>query len=379
MFGRYKNFILALSVLIGTIVGAGIFGIPYVIAKSGIIPGLFYFIVLGMAVALILLLFGEVILRTKEKHRLIGYAQKYLGGWGKNLITLAVIVGVTGALLAYLIIGGEFLSILLSFADISSFHSSLIFWAVLSYFVFRGLKLIAPTEIFTNLLFFLVIFIILFFSFSKVEVSNISLFNSPEAFLPYGVILFALAGWLAIPEALEVLRKPGEKKQIKKVIILAMVLIVLFYILFALSIVGVTGQNTSSDALSGLVPFLGKEIIFWGALAGLITLADSFLVVALSFKNTFIYDLGLSRMAAFAIASGLPLILFLLGFRSFIHVIGFVGIVIGTIEGIVIILMFKKAKKMGDREPEYSLKIPSVLLYCLIAIFILGAISQFIF
>ena len=38
-----KNFLFALSTLIGTIVGAGVFGIPYVIAKSGIVPGFFYF------------------------------------------------------------------------------------------------------------------------------------------------------------------------------------------------------------------------------------------------------------------------------------------------------------------------------------------------
>ena len=39
------NLLKALSILLGTVIGAGIFGIPYVIEKSGIIPGFFYFLI----------------------------------------------------------------------------------------------------------------------------------------------------------------------------------------------------------------------------------------------------------------------------------------------------------------------------------------------
>lgn len=377
MFGRYKNFLLALSVLIGVIVGAGIFGIPYVVAQSGIAPALFYFLILGAAIILIHLFFGEVVLRTKEKHRLIGYAQKYLGKWGKVFVGISVIVGLSGALLAYLILGGQFLTIIFSsLFDISSFHFSLIFWLALSYFVFRGIKLIAPTEVLTNLFFFLAVFAIFFFCLPKIDSSNFVIFNLPNVFLPFGVILFSLLGLSAIPEALEVLKTSEEKKGLLRITISATCLAVLLYIFFALGIVGVTGPNTSPDALSGLVPYLGKGIVFWGALAGLITLADSFLILGLSLRNSFIYDFGLPRHLSFSIAMGLPLVLFLAGFRSFIAVIGIVGVIIGMIEGSVIVLLFKKTKELGDREPEYSLKVPSILLYCLILLFVLGALSK---
>jgi len=372
-----KNFLFALSILIGTIVGAGVFGIPYVIAKSGIAPGFFYFFILGGAVLLIHLFFGEIVLRTKGKQRLIGYSQKYLGKWGKLLITIAVILGVSGALLAYLILAGDFLEILFSpYTNLTSFYFSLIFGVVLSYFIFRGIKLIAPTELFTNLLFFLAIFIIFSFCLPKINFSNLSLFNLPNIFLPYGVILFSLIGWSAIPEIVEILKTAEEKKSLKKIIISGIVIVIVFYILFAAGIIGITGEKTSTDTLSGLIPFLGGKIIFFGVLAGLITLADSFLILGLYLRNTFIYDLKISKNLAFLIACGLPLILFLIGFRSFIGTIGFVGTILGAIEGIIIVLIFKKAKTMSDRQPEYSLKIPSILLYFLIAIFILGAVSQ---
>jgi len=373
-----KNFLFALAILIGTIIGAGIFGLPYVIERSGVIPGFFYFLVLGGAVLLIHLFFGETILRTKEKCRLPGFSQKYLGKSGKNLVMISVVIGVTGALLAYLILGGEFLKILFSPAlNLSEIQFTLIFWVVLSFFIFRGIKLIAPAEFVTNILFFLVIIIILGFCLPKFDISNISILNPPNIFLPFGVILFSLIGWSAIPEMVDFLKSPIERKNIKKIIVSAIVIVVLFYVLFVTSVIGVAGENVSQDTLSGLIPFLGQKIIFFIALAAIITLADSFLVLGLYLRNTFIYDLKFPKIISTITACGLPLLLFLIGFRSFIGTVSFVGTIVGVIEGIIIILIFKKAKELGDREPEYSLKIPIVLLYGLMLLLVFGAISQF--
>jgi len=372
-----KSFFLALATLLGTVVGAGIFGIPYVVSKSGTIPSFFYFLIIGGAVLLIHLFFGEIILRTKGKPRLVGIAQRYLGEQGKVLITLSVLVGTVGALLAYLILAGDFLKILLSpLLNLSSLHFTLLFGLTLAFLVFRGIKLIAPAEIFTNFLFLLVIFVIFWFCLPKFNPQNLINFNLSNVFLPYGIILFSLVGWSAIPEIKEIFKNSGEKRKIKSVIIWTTVIAATLYLLFALMVVGVTGEGTSFDALSGLIPFLGEKIIFFGALAGLITIADSFLVLSLYLRNTFIYDFKFSKNLAFLISLGLPLILFLIGFRSFIATIGFVGTVVGVIEGVAIILIFKKAKVLGDRKPEYSLKIPSILLYFLMLILVLGAISQ---
>jgi tyrosine-specific transport protein len=372
-----KKFLLALAILIGTIVGAGIFGIPYTIAKSGIGPGFFYFLILGVLVLFLHLFFGEIVLRTKEKYRFIGYAEKYLGNFGKILITISTIFGITGTLLAYLILGGEFLKIIFSplFA-LSAFYFSLIFWLILTYFIFKGIKLIAPIEFFTNLTFFIVIFIVFCFLLPKINLDNFRLIDSKNIFLPYGVIMFALMGFIAIPEIAEILNTSEERKSLKKVTILASVITIILYFLFSLAVVGVSGKNTSPDALSGLVPFLGQKIIILGALFGIITLADSFLIICLYFKNSLLRDFKFSENSASLISSGLPLILFILGFRSFITVISLAGTVLAMIEGIVILLIFNKIKKLGDRTPEYSLKIPKFLLYIFAIIFVFGAISQ---
>ena len=51
--------VLALSTLIGTIVGAGMFGLPFAIVQSGLFASLFYFLLLGICVTYLHLFFGE--------------------------------------------------------------------------------------------------------------------------------------------------------------------------------------------------------------------------------------------------------------------------------------------------------------------------------
>ncbi|GAH96970.1 unnamed protein product, partial [marine sediment metagenome] len=237
---RDKKFFFAISILLGTIVGAGIFGIPYVIARSGIIPGFFYLLILGGAVLLIHLFFGEIVLRTKEKHRLVGYAQKYLGKKGKILITISTILGITGALLAYIVIGGDFLKIIFSFLNLPSFYFSLMFWAILSFFIFRGIKLIAPAELFMNIAFFFIIFLIFCFALPKLNLQNFTLINFEHIFLPYGVILFSLIGLSAIPAIGEIFKSSEERKNYKQVIIIAIVTAVILYSLFVAAVIGVS-------------------------------------------------------------------------------------------------------------------------------------------
>ena len=105
-----KKFWATTFTLTGTIIGAGILGLPYVFAKSGFLAGLFWLIVLGAVMIFVNLALGEITLRTKGAHQLSGYAEKYLGKWGKRAMFFAMIFGIYSALLAYLIGEGESLS-----------------------------------------------------------------------------------------------------------------------------------------------------------------------------------------------------------------------------------------------------------------------------
>lgn len=369
-----KTSLLAYASLIGTIIGAGVFGIPYVMSRSGILFSLFYFLILGGVSLFLHLAFGEIVLRTKEKHRLIGYAQKYLGKKAKILITFSTLFGTIGALLAYIILGGDFLKIIFP-VPLSTFQLSLILWAILSFFVLLGIKSIGWLEFFMNIGFLIAIFLVFLFSLPKIEISNFILADFKNFVLPYGVILFSLIGWNAVPEIEGFLK---NKKNLKKVIVKAILICIIFYFLFGMIISGVTGRNTTPEAFRGLVGILGTKIMILGGIFGLLAVSTSFLILASYLKNALIFDYNFSYFPAFLVACFSPLILFLMGIREFISVVAVVGSLVGLLEGIVITFIYKKAKKLGDRTPEYSLRIPISLIYLTIIILSLGTITHFL-
>jgi len=374
-----NSFLLALATLVGTIVGAGIFGLPYVISKSGIIPGVFYFVVLGGAVMLLHLLFGEVCLRTGEKHRLTGYASMYLGAWARVLAAIATIVGSLGALLVYIIFGGDFLTIAASpFFQISNELSSFVFWIFLSICVLGGIRLISRLEFFMSLVMLVVGAVIFFFAAPHFTSSNFSLLERSNIFLPYGIILFALVGWAAIPEIADLFKNRKEKRNLDNLIVWTFAIVVTFYVLFSLLVVGVSGPATSENALDGLKPILGDTIVFLGSVFGLFALATSFLVLGNYLKNSLRYDFKLSFPVAVAITVLVPFGLFFLGLRDVIAIMGVLGALLGAVEGILIVLIWRKAKERGDRKPEYSLRISGIVLLCLVCILVIGGIIEII-
>lgn len=371
-------FVLAVSTLVGAIIGAGVFGLPYVAAKSGVLPALFYFLFVGGAVMLLHLCLGEVCLRTKEKHRLVGYANTYLGLPGRVLVTLTSILGTMGTLLVYLILGGRFLAVF--FPGVLSVEAlTVLFWAALSMLILWGIQLISKIEFFTNSALFLSVIAIAFFAFPHFRAENFSLISIPNMFLPYGVMFFAFIGWVAVPEVAELFKTHKEKGGFRGAIIWASVLSVGFSALFSFIVVGVSGARTSEDALTGLVPYLGGSVVAIGALFGLIAIGDSFLIFGNYLKNSLRKDYRIPAPASFLLATGLPILLFLLGVRELIQVISVMGVFIGTVEGVAILCMFWQAKKKGDRNPEFSLSIPFLLVIFLGLALLLGAVGGLIF
>ncbi len=371
-----KSLILSTASLIGTIIGAGIFAIPYVIAKTGIIISFFYLLLVAVFIVMLDNFFGEIILKTKEKHRLVGYAGKYLGRWAKTLVTFSTVIGTIGSLLVYIILAGKFLSAV--FPSIGQFTFAVSFWGILSIFVFLGINSIASFELIMSSLLFIVFAFIFFTGFSKISPSNFIFFSGKDVFLPFGIFLFSLTGWNAIPEIEKVLK---NKINLKKVITFGIILPAVFYFIFGLTIVGISGQATTKEPFSGLVPFLGGWVSIFGGIFGFLAVLTSFLILMNYLKNTFYLDYKLPYLYSFLIASLAPFLLFIAGVRQFISVIAFVGTFVGLIEGTTIALIYRKVKKTGgDRKSEYSIKIsPKVFPVIIILILFLGSLSQVIY
>jgi tyrosine-specific transport protein len=364
----------AIAMLCGTVIGAGVLGIPYVVAKAGFVIGILSIVLLGLAVFALNLFIGEIVLRTPGNHQLPGYAEKYLGKWGKRVFMFSMFFGIYGALIAYLIGEGRALSTI--FGGNPLFYS-LGFFLIASFLVHKGLDSISKSE--QVLVFFvlsLVLFISLFGFFSgKFNFSNLSSdFELMNLFIPYGVILFSFVGGAAIPEMKECLIK--DRDCMKKSIIIGSLIPIATYVLFAFVVVGVTGLNTTEIATVGLGEVLGTGALVLSNLFAALAMLTSFLTLGLAMKEIYIYDYNLNKFLSWGLTVFVPLIIFLAGASSFIKVIGITGALAGGIDGVLIVLMFWIAKKKGGRIPEYDLGKQKLLGIVLITVFILGFIYQ---
>lgn len=397
-FFHKHRFEMAVCTLVGTVVGAGVLGMPYVIAKAGFLYGSLLIFLVGLAFITLNLYVGEIVLRTKDQRQLTGYMEKYLGRHGKWMMTFVMMFGIYGAMTAYIIGEGETIKaiigeptfllelfqwlpdILLSF--LFTHFYSLLFFFIVALIIYRGVKAAGPAELIIISLLFVVVFIIGIYSFGNINVNYFSTFHPEFFFLPYGVILFSFIGAAAIPELQEELGKSG-RKYMKKALIWGSVIPLILYFFFTVIIVGLVGlenfellsanQRIATVALSVYAnPVLG----LCANIFAMFTMFTTFLTLGIALKEVYHYDYHLNEKWAFVLTLSLPLILALSNFTSFITVLAITGAVAGGLEGILVVLAYWKAKKFGDRKPEYSLKSPKFVGYILLVLFSVGILYQ---
>lgn len=337
----------AISILTGSIIGAGIFSLPYIASKVGIWTMLIYFIPITLIVCLIHVFMGEVSAQTPDFKRFPGFAKMHLGSKGEKVAVFSSILGAIGTLLAYIIVGGEFLSYIFQpMVGGSSFLYTVLFFIIGSVFVFYGIKAIERIELISVILFFVILVLIYIKGFCYVEPSNLlAEFDLGSIFLPYGAIMFSLWGATLIPEVEEIL---DNKKDLKRVILTSISIAAVISFLFTFIVLGICGENTVESALGSLKSVLGDGLIFLTICFGFLTVFTSFITSALTLKKVFWYDFKIDKKVAWLMACFAPFCLFLAGFKSFVAVVSFVGGVLLGIDGILILLMYKKIKPTNN-------------------------------
>jgi tyrosine-specific transport protein len=376
MVHQKSTFLRSVGMMIGAIIGVGVFGLPYAFAQSGFVLGLLELFFLGAILVILQLMLGEVVVQTPGRHRLVSYIQMYLGERWKWVTLIALSLGIWGAMLAYLVVGGTFLHLLLSpiFGGEPALYSYAL--ALLaSVLIFGGLAFASRIEyLVVGALLFLFTFIILA-SIPQINVAHYASMNLDAAFVPYGVILFSLAGMGIVPELKDVLGKKHQR-YMAPVILVGMGVILLLYALFAFAVVGVTGADTSTMAFDGLIPHLGQTVRVVGTLLGSITILSIYMVLGVELLNTFKFDFNFRHRTAWVLVCAMPLILFALGLREFIHIIGFVGSVFGGLLGILVALSYWSLRRKGLCNPHHCINFPVPLTWLIIVVFSGGVILE---
>jgi tyrosine-specific transport protein len=370
-----KNYLLAVATLMGTIIGVGLFAMPFVINKSGIIPLFIYMAVLVAIQYFLHLLFAEVVLSTKTKHRLPGFVEKYINKKSKKLAFLVDIIGAYGSALAYIIIGGLFLHQLLNtyFGGSILIYSTIIF-AVVSLITFFDIKMIAGTELILTSFLIIAIGLITWRGFGHIQLANYHLLEWKNIFLPYGPIFFAVGGSVAIPEVCRLLAY--EKEKIKSAIFWGTFVPAALMLVFVLVILGITGANTSVDTLAGLSLILNDGVITFSLIFGLLAIITSYIITAQAAEEIYQWDYKLNNKLAWFLACFIPYFLYLIGWTNLIKVVSFTGSVTGGLAGIILIWLMFKVKAKPEQISVIKNKLTKPTAYFLSLLFVLGLIYE---
>ncbi|MBI4146173.1 hypothetical protein HY489_02435 [Candidatus Woesearchaeota archaeon] len=364
----------AIATMTGCIVGAGILAIPYVVVRSGFWTGMLVLLVLGFVTLVIHLLAGEVSLRAKECHQLVGLAGKFLGRKGKIGMLLSMVVGVYGALVAYTLGVGESLSALFG---LSPWAWSVLFYLFMAIVLLGGLRVLAGFELWVDAFKFVVLILVLIvlFSSSSFSSSRWTGFSFGKLLLPYGVILFSFLGTAAIPEVREELKKCALLT--KRALIIGSLIPIAAYALFTAAAIGVSGGFTTEVASVGLSSFVGPVGFFLLHLFGIAAMTTAFVALGFALKQVYLKDFRLPELEAWSLVVAVPAMLLFLG-AGFIRTLDVAGAFAGGTAGVLIVAMHAAARRRSERKPEYSIRIGTIGYGFLLVIFGIGMLYQLI-
>ena len=341
-----KKWLLAVGVVIAATVGSGIFALPYIIQRSGWLLSLGYFIVLIAVVALAHILYFKTLAAGHGRKGLFGLAEEYFGRTGFWIAFFSIVIGLLLGLVGYLVLGRQFIHILIP--SISSGAALLVFWFILALLVFFSEGNIAPLEVTgVILLFGAVLFI--FFSGNPFHLSLlVPAVSAKNFFLPFGAVLFSLAGWTSVEQVFELGKQESDRMQWHMLFIVGAAFAGIIYWLFAFGILNSTpivAPDTISDIISW--PTWRRDAL---AIVGL--LAISIVAIPLSRELRGVLEKNLrwnSLFSRFTIVLA-PLILILLGLNNFFIIVSLAGGVFLSTQYILIISVGRRALRLPRRE-----------------------------
>jgi len=388
--GIFRTYLLPAAIVSGTVIGAGMFSLPYVFYHSGWSLGVFYFLLFSAAFSLIHLMYADIILRTDRRPKFIGFAKEFLGDWALWPAGLMTTVGMVLILTVYLVLSLSFGALL--FPKGLGIYALLGLWLLGSLGMFLDIKKLALSEFFiTGSM--LVIIVITFFAGAKNFFSAPNFLNplasnalgtpvswsgflstSPLAalLLPIGPVLFSLSGRPAVPSAIEyALKNELPLRALRKIIILGTLVPATAYLLFIVGALGLSGV-VSEDAVSGMALAPAPLLSLLGLL-GLIAVFSTYVVIGKSVKDILEADLGYPPLPSGVFIVAAPILLYLAGLSDFLGLVSLVGGVFLAFESIFIVFIWRRLDGLGS--PRILLpRLARKFSYPLASVFIIGFI-----
>lgn len=345
-----KEVMVPAMMFASAIIGAGMFSLPQIFARSGVLTGVLYLLLMGVVVSLVHKKYAEIIEAEEENKRFPEYAEKYLGEGGKIIGNATSIIGIVFSLVIYISLSGSFMSAI--FPALPETAGAVIFFTAASLFIAAGVTSFAA---FDSILFGIILLIVIaiavigaikgdFFSAARI-------IDPVNVLLPLGPVLFALNGRAAISSIREFFKKKRyARKNFSKALAIGTAIPVVIYGLFSFGIISLSGSGISADAISGIshMPYWFIAVF---AVLGIVALITSHIFLGFELKEVISREMKTGKVPAFFLAIGVPLILYLLGMNNFEALIGVAGGIFLALEMIMIVFMHRRMtgkKKISD-------------------------------
>lgn len=378
----FSQLIFPASLLATTIIGAGMFALPFLFSKAGIGVGFFYLLFFGVILALIHLMYADVIVRTPENRRFPGYAKIYLGKFGHWSSIFMAIFGALLSLTIYLVLSPSFINLIAPNAPVV--YIILTFWLLGSLAIFFNVNELVMSEFLIFIGMAAIILVIFGFSFlmngGLEKTANLPLFSLNNIFLPFGAVLFSMYGRSAIPVLLGYFRNNGQPAvKSKWPIIVGSITPAIIYAIFVFGILGLS-DNISEDAVSGLVGNLPVMVLWIIGILGTISLWSTYIIIGRDIKKSLEHDFNFPLVLSGAAVFIVPILFYFVGFQNFLQLVEFTGAVIIGLEGIFIILMWLKVSKIVANNGQGLIaKLNPLIIIFLLLVFAAGIVYKIVY
>lgn len=369
----FRPLTIGVGTMLGIILGVGIFGVPYVFVEGGVIWGVVMTLFCGLVILLTHLMFAEVLLHTKERMRFVKMVEIYLGARWRKIAMITDVLGVYGAMLAFLVAAERFAAFLTG-GQVSgnAFLMVVIIFGLMTMIAVRGRSVIAHWEVPLTVVMFVGAVVLMMLAIPHVNLNYITTFRPAGAVAPYGVVLFALSGTAGVPTIIDVLK---NRKLAVQSISIATLFSILIVIGFGVIVAGISGRATSEDAIAGMLVAIDERQAAAWAVVGLIGVVTGFLVMAVYLRDLFLLDYNVPKAEAWALTLLPTLGIYLYGAWSLVALIGLTGGVLGGAGGALIAACYWRLKKR-TKTPLLGVPIPVWAAPLLMVIYSAGVVVE---
>lgn len=348
------------AIIFGANIGAGILSLPYGARNGGFPALLIALAVAGILTTASMLYVAEVALRTKEPLQLAGLAKKYLGNTGSWLVFAGVVINGVGALIAYASGAG---SILADMFGLPEWLGSVLFFIPGVLVVWFGLRATGASEHVITIAMLVLILLLCGWTVvgPGIDMGNLS-YIQPYFIIPIvNLAVFAFIAQYTVPELARGLASHNPRG-LPKAIIAGMCATGFLLALVPLAALGMMGPDNITEVVTiGWGQELGTVAYYMANIFAVLAMMTSFWAIALTLMTNVFdrfkwpsHNAPGYRFAALALVAVPPLVIGIIGWAGFVSALGYAGGFAGAIMSVVPVMMLHRARKNGDRVPEWK-------------------------